>query len=299
MRVSERQRYDLVNRRVDNAKEANAQQMERLASQKDIEKLSDNPVGVKQVLRFRDQLGDNGQFQKNIEFSKGLLERSESSLAGIGENLIRAKELAIGMANDTYDKNSRDAASREIREIIDEVVQLGNTTFNGRFVFGGFRNQTPPLNLEGDYLGDDGAVFLQVSKNNFRQVNLQARNLFEAPQEDQEKGHFNMLQSLTVLYEGLQNNNKPAIQKMINELDYQMEKTTSYQATLGSMWKSLHDTSNRLESEKVQTTASMSKVEDADIYDATSQFRRTEATLQGTLQASTKLLQPSLLNFLQ
>jgi flagellar hook-associated protein 3 FlgL len=47
------------------------------------------------------------------------------------------------------------------------------------------------------------------------------------------------------------------------------------------------------------TKKQLSGVEDADMYDATSEFKRTETALQSTLQASTKLLQPSLLNFMQ
>lgn len=299
MRVSEKLRYDTVESRVENAKDANAHQMERLSSNKDILKLSDGPLRAKQAIRARDQISDLEQFQKNIEFSKGLLERSETSLAGIGDNLVRLKELAVGMANDTYDAQSRDATAREVREVMEELVQLGNTTFNGRYIFGGFRNQTPPLNLEGDYMGDDGALFLQISRNNFRQVNVQARNLFEPNAEERQVGHFNMLQTATCLYEGLLGNDKEMIRKAMDELEFQMEKTTTFQATIGGMWKSLTDASGRLGGEEVLARAALSKAEDADIYDATSMFKRTEATLQGTLMASTKMLQPSLLNFLQ
>src|SRR4051812_27688124 len=103
MRISEKLRYDTVEERVNNAKEMNAHEMDRLSSNKDIMKLSDGPVRAKQAIRYRDQISDLGQFQKNIEFSKGLLERSETAISSIGENLMRLKELAIGMANDTND----------------------------------------------------------------------------------------------------------------------------------------------------------------------------------------------------
>lgn len=299
MRVSERMRYDQVNDRVERAKEKNARQLDRLSSQKDILNLSDDPIGAKQAIRFRDKIADIQGYQRNIEYSKGFLERSEDALKSIGDNLIRAKELSVAMANDTYDAASRDATAREVREILEELVSLGNTTFNGRYVFGGFRNQTPPLSLEGDYLGDDGSIFLQVSPGSFRQINLQARGLFEANEDERQKGHFAMLHTIEMLHDGLVANDKHMIQTAMSELDHQLEKTTSNQATLGGIWKSLHDTGHRLSNEETSQTAALSKAEDADIYDASSEFRRTEVVLQGTLMASTKLLQPSLLNFLQ
>ncbi|TWW11531.1 Flagellar hook-filament junction protein, partial [Planctomyces bekefii] len=196
MRVSERMRFDQVQRRVQDAKTQNSTAMERLSSQKDVRKLSDNPVAATQILRFRDSIGDTRVFQKNIEYSKGLLERSESALQSVSDGLMRAKELAIGMASDTYDSKSREASGREIREIMDEIVQLANTSFNGRFIFAGFRNQTPPLSLDGDYLGDDGALFLQVSPGDFRQINISGRKLFEATHDERENGHFNMIHAL-------------------------------------------------------------------------------------------------------
>jgi flagellar hook-associated protein 3 FlgL len=292
-------RYDQVQHRVETAKAQNARELDRLATQKDILNLSDDPIGAKQAIRLRDSLSDTTQFQKNIDYSKGMIERSEAALNGISDNLIRAKELAVAMSNDTYDQSSKEATAREVREIMEEIVQLGNTTFNGRYIFSGFRNQTPPLNLEGDYMGDDGALFLQVSRGNFRQVNLQARQLFEASADDRAQGHYNMLTVMEVFYEGLMSGSKDSIHKALAELDFQLEKTSSHQATLGGMWRALSDTGTRLESESEMTKKQLSSVEDSDMYDATSEFKRTETALQSTLQASTKLLQPSLFNFMQ
>ena len=203
------------------------------------------------------------------------------------------------MANDTYDSKSREATSREVREIIEEVVQLGNTSYNNRFVFAGFRNQTPPLSLDGKYLGDDGSIFLQTSDAKFQQINLQSRHLFEATPDEAKEGHFGMLDALTGLYHGLMDNDKDAIFKMLDELDFQLEKSTSHQATVGGMWTALKQTSKRLEKDGELSMAALSEIEDADIYKATSDFKRTETVLQSTLLASNKLLQPSLMNFLQ
>ncbi len=299
MRISERMRYDNVEQRVHDAKSGNAEAMDRLSSQKEVRRLSDNPIGAAQIIRYRDNILDTTQFQKNIEYSKGYMERSEAALQGLSDNLIRAKELAIGMANDTFDANSREATGREIRELMDEVVQLANSSFNGRYIFAGFRNQTPPLSVDGDYLGDDGAIFLQMSPGNFRQINLPSRYLFEASPDERAAGHFNMVHTLDVLHEGLINNEKDGIRKALSELEFQLEKATSNQATLGAMWNSLNQTSDRLGNEEVMLRSQLSGVQDTDVYDATSEFKRTEAVLQGTLMASTKVLQPSLLNFLQ
>jgi flagellar hook-associated protein 3 FlgL len=299
MRVSENQRYRVTANRVNAAKTDNTGILEKLSSQKDINRISDDPVGAIRMIKARNQIDNIGQYRKNIDFSLGFLERSESAVSGIVDNLMRAKELALAMANDTYDGQSRHAAGREVKEIIGEVIALGNTSYSGRYVFAGFRNQTPPVSEEGSYLGDDGLIYLPVDNGAFRQISLASRDLFEANDEQKAQGHFNLVHSLDMLYTGMTNDDKSMIQKALDELDFQQEKTTSFQATLGGVWKALEGASGRLELEQDQTKETLSKIEDADFYKTAQDFKQSETVLQATLMATNKVLQPSLLNFMQ
>lgn len=299
MRVTDRHRYDIVGTRVEASKELNAKALETLSTLKKVNRVSDNPNGVAGGIHLKDRISSNEQYQKTIEFSKGMLERTETALAGIQDNMIRLKELAIGMASDTYDHPSRLAAAEEVREILKEVVQLGNTTFNNRYVFSGFRSQTPSLSMDGKYLGDDGALVLQIGENQFQQVSVQARELFEANVDERATGHANMIDTVEQLLAGLTSNSKDSIRFAIGELDFQLEKTANFQAKVGSIVTGLNGAAERASRNVELDKGTMSTVFDADIFEASSDFRRSEAVLQSTLLASTKLLQPSLLNFLQ
>ncbi|HET9240478.1 MAG TPA: flagellar hook-associated protein FlgL [Oligoflexus sp.] len=299
MRISDRQRYALANSRVDTAKSDNTVMLEQLSTQKRINRVSDDPIGMGQALKRKTQINNYDQFIKNIEFSKGFLERTEASLQGITENLMRAKELSVSLANSTYGPSSREAAALEIREMIEGVVSLANSTYGNRYLFGGFRTQTPPVSREGGFMGDDGAIFLQIDDGTFRQVNLQARNLFEPSADEREDGHFGMIHTLQILNDALNVNDIQGIQKAMEELDFQLDKTTSYQATLGAIYNAIDETSKKLELNRELTQSDLSRIEDADTYKVTSDFKKTESVLQSTLMASNKLLQPSLMNFLQ
>ena len=299
MRVSERHRYHITHSRVERAKSDNADQLEKISTQKRINRISDDPVAAGQAIRERGRIKTVDRYLKNIDYAKGFVERTETALSGLADNLIRARELAVGLANATYDENSREAASREIRQIIDDVVGIGNATFANRYVFGGFRSQTPPLSLDGTFLGDDGAVFLEVDRNEFKQINLQARKLFEADSEELNNGHFGIVHALSLLFDGLADDDMSQIRKSMDEITYQLEKTTSFQATLGAIWNALEGTGQRSELTREISQEKLSRLEDVDAYQAVSDFKRTETVLQSTLMASNKLLQPSLLNFMQ
>lgn len=299
MRIAENQRYRQVNNQVARAKNNNARAMDDASTMKAIREIADDPVGLTRALRYKDQISSQDQHVKNIELSKGYLETSEQAIASITDNLIRAKELTIGMANDTNNAASRDAASREIREIIDEIVMLANSNYNGRFVFGGYRNQSPPVTTDGDYIGDDGKIFVEVAPGKFSQVNVTARDLFTPNAEEQQEGHVNMIHSLQRVYDALVGDNKFDIQRGLSELEFHLGKVTSYQATIGGMWNSINNTQTRITKETDSAKARLSNIMDADAFEVVSDFKKTETILQSTMMSASKVLQPSLLNFLQ
>ena len=299
MRISDNQRYRLSQNRVNVAKEGNSAMTEQISTQKRINRVSDDPIGLGRTIKYRSILKDTEQFQKNIEFTKGYIERSEASLRGINDFLIRAKELSVSLANDTMGPDARDAASKEISQIIEGVLSLANSQYGNRYVFGGFRTLTPPLSRDGVFLGDDGAIFLQVDQGTFKQINLQPRELFEASPDERQKGHFGLIQSLEILRDGLEDNDIQSIRSAMDEFDHQLDKTTNFMAKLGSIHTGVENTLKRLEISSEITTQEISNIEDADTFKAISDFKKTEDILQSTLMASNKLMQPSLLNFMQ
>lgn len=299
MRISEQQRYYTVNRRVDEAKNDNTKALGVLSTQKNINSIADDPVGVTRSIQEKNTIRNISQYEKNLNFSKGFLLAQEGAIGNMTDRLIRARELAVAMANDTYDAESRSATAAEVRQILNGLIEQGNTRFNDRYVFSGFRAQTPALSADGSYLGDDGAIFVPVGREDFRQINIQARHLFTASPDEKEMGRFGVIDTVKGLISGLEDSQKDLIYKTMSELDYHIEKMTSYQAKVGALYESLSTMEDQLNYQKIKHKKQLSKIEDADVYRASSDFKKTETLLQSTLLASNKLLQPSLLNFLK
>lgn len=298
MRVSERQRYHIATNRIERTKNQNAHALDVLSSQKKVNNLRDDPIGFSRVVRVKDHIQELEQFQKNVRFTQGFLDVSETAIGTINEKLGRAQELALAMANDSYGPDSRESTSKEIKELVNQVIQLANSKYNSRYVFSGFRSRYPAVSQEGLYLGDDGQIFLQTGKDAFSKINISGRFLFEATNDERKEGHFNMIDALDILREGMELSDKDSIYKAIDELNFQMNKAATYQASVGALSTSLEQALDRLDVTKEKSIEELSTLEDADIYKATSDFKRTEAVLQSTLMASNKLLQPSLLNFM-
>ncbi len=299
MRVSEQQRFWSTGQRIDRAKTDNLEALSKLSSQKKINALHDDPVGAEQAIKIKSEMKEVDSFQKNVSFSKGFLDTAETSLSAIHGGLTRAHELSIAMANDSNGAASRASTAREIRQIMNEIMQLANSKYAGKYVFSGFRTQSPTLGEDGSFLGDDGEIFLQVESGNFKKINISGRELFTASSEEAEKGHVGMVESMQLLVSGLENNEKNTIFKAIDEIEYQVDKTSNIHASVGAVWTAVSDVQKRVELKKEQAATALSQIEDADLYQATSDFKRTESVLNSTLIASNKLLEPSLINFIK
>lgn len=107
------------------------------SSQKRINKPSDDPVGTGRVLNYRSSLASIDQYRKNIDTAKGWLNLADESMMQVSTLLTKLKGLAEQGATGTMAASDREATSYEVRQIFSQLVNLGNTRYEGKSIFGG------------------------------------------------------------------------------------------------------------------------------------------------------------------
>jgi flagellar hook-associated protein 3 FlgL len=107
------------------------------------------------------------------------LNYTDSALGELTDLVARAKELAIGQANDpSSNAVTRMAVSSEIDQLFNQAVNIGNRKFGERFIFGGFRTTHSPFDHTGKYLGDEGAIQIETNKGVYTSINLPGDAVF-------------------------------------------------------------------------------------------------------------------------
>lgn len=179
MRVTDKMAYNQTTNNLSKNRTEMSELQNQAATQKRINKPSDDPAASARVLVARTEERGGKQFIKNINAARSFLEFTDQSLSEMTESLVRAKELAIQQANDAgASADTRRAAAAEVGQLYAQAVQIGNRKLGEKYIFGGFKTTTPPFDLSGEYAGDDGDMKLQINKDAFLAMNISGDKVF-------------------------------------------------------------------------------------------------------------------------
>lgn len=180
MRVADKMNYDQVNKSIAKNRTEMSSLQNQAATQKRVNKPSDDPVAASRVLGARIELRGTEQYIKNLNYAKGFLDFTEQSLNELTEIFVRAKELALSQSNDASSSaQTRNVVAEEVKQLLNQTIQIGNRKLGERFIFGGFQTTETPFDEHGNYNGDLGEMRIHVDKNNFLAMNLPGSVVFE------------------------------------------------------------------------------------------------------------------------
>lgn len=144
----------------------------QLATGQRILRPSDDPTGSTQILNLRQAIAGVAQYQDNANFARNRLGLEEATLIGVENIQQRVRELAIRADSASLNDENRGAIATELRERLDELIQLANTQdSNNEYLFAGFQARTKPFSANAGtftYNGDQGQRFVQIGSE--RQV---------------------------------------------------------------------------------------------------------------------------------
>ncbi|MFY9397186.1 MAG: flagellar hook-associated protein FlgL [Desulfomonilia bacterium] len=145
MRVSNRFLYHQIVKDLGKSTEKLFTLNNQLSSGKRVTKPSDDPLGLSQVLIYRSELSSFSQFQTSIDLARGWISRTETICSEIDNLLGRASELAVQQASATATVETRAGTAEEVRQLRESILNLANSKYGERYLFGGTMIQEPPF----------------------------------------------------------------------------------------------------------------------------------------------------------
>jgi flagellar hook-associated protein 3 len=185
MRITDRFKYDLFLYQFNTVKSRLDHVQEQIASQKKVNRPSDDPVAFSTYVSLTSESLLYDQLEKNIQRVTTFGRVYETCFSTMNDILADAKEVAINHASGSMDSALRETAVTQIESIIEQLVTLGNTVVGDTYVFGGKQSTSAPFRLNPDYsvdflvdAGSEAANKIYVDRGSTAQYNISGKEAF-------------------------------------------------------------------------------------------------------------------------
>lgn len=268
---------------------------QELATNRRVSVPSDDPEGTALSLGYRDEILLETQMRRNIDNGTAFMNAGEAALASATELIHNARTLAVAGATGSAAQSGLDGMATQVDQILQEMVQVGNSTFGGTYIFAGQKIDQPAFATVGgasiaavSYQGDTGNMTRQISRQQTVDVNVDGTTAFG-----------NVFQTLVNLRDAMLAGDGATANQSIGLLDTALNRVLSSRAALGARINRFQQTQDQSLSKDTDLQKLRSGIEDVDLASATVKLTSQQNQLQAALAAVGKTINMSLLNFLQ
>ncbi len=282
----------------------------QLATNSRITRLSDDPVGVLYSMQARVKLYRIEQYQKNVESAQTWLNQTETAVLEMNDIVKSAYENVVRSSSDLYNEMDKQATRRS-SPVSGPRAQYRNSTNVDKYIFGGFNTDTQPFTVVAGtgkiiYNGIDlsnpadpgipGAqaeiIRYEIAPGMNMDVSVTGIDLMGTGDE-------NVYNVLDGLYNALKSDaSAEEISTYVSKLQKCQGNLMSLEAEIGGRVTRLELVETRYEDDYLNYSQMKANVDEIDQAEVIMYYKMAEAVYTAALQVGARILQPSLVNFL-
>jgi flagellar hook-associated protein 3 FlgL len=308
MRITNRMMVDNAIQRMADNLEKMSKLQDKLSTTKQFQTASDDPVRASASLSLRSHLSTLEAYSETAAATQNWMTATDSAFDGLGEIATKANALILRGLNDTLSGSERAGTlSVEMQGLLNQAVELGNTSVNGQSIFSGYQvNQkafkladaaatlpdyqgTPFTPQTVTYTGDQGS--LQRSLGPDQSVTLNVRG---------DQAILGFLQNLALAANALrQNNLHPTgdptadpltLQSTLSGVKSALETMDQFRTANGARLRQVESAANFLETVQLETKSLLSKNEDTNLAEGIALLSNQKTTYEAVLDVSQRAI---------
>lgn len=273
---------------------------EQLATGLRVNRPSDDPIDARRAMNLRTIISKNEQFQANIFDSSPHLVESASILLNIVDIVLRALELTTRGANETIAQPQLDAIALEIDELLEAAVVSGNHRTSNRSIFAGTQTLADAFDVTRvagqitavTYAGNDQSIEINISDGVRTGINVTGADAFQS--------NVDIFAMLIGIRDDLLAGDQASLRNVrLAELETGREQTLTAVAQIGAIQNRLERVSNDLQDFNIGFQELLSEKIDADFAETVLGLTVAETAFRAALNATARVIQPSLLDFIR
>lgn len=284
-----------------------ARWQDQLSSGLKVKAASDNPAAFAAVAQSLAISRRTGTYQQTITDATADLNAGVSSLVDAGKVLGKAKELATQGANSGNDTSENEAYATEVDSLLNEMLDIANRQSDGKYLFGGTADGAKPFRVSAFTPGGvpatvayDGAgerASGRIGPSQTVDTKYVGSQVFQASGAD-------VFNELIGLRDDLRNSTlspgakAKAISARIGTLDAAQKQLGNATGEQSAALAGMEALQSRLIDLKLNADTRVTNLSGTDYAEAVVKLKEQETAYQATLGVTSRLLQPSLMDFI-
>lgn len=155
---------------------------QKMSTGKKISKPSDDPIIASRSMKFRTNLSEIDQYERNVDDANSWMDITEQSIKNVEDILGKIRELSVQGANGTLETGDRDKIATEISQLKEQLVQEGNATYAGRYIFTGYK--TDKKLLFDENTNQTFNIQQNLNKNSMSEIDATGKYKLELPYKE-------------------------------------------------------------------------------------------------------------------
>lgn len=310
----------------------------KVASGRAFSKSSENTSAAVKAFKLRRDMSSTEGYQSNIDHAKSSLTNTESALSHMEELMQTAKDKILEANTGTASADERKVVATELRSIQDSLLQALNSNASGVYYFGGTNTDTQPFTLSSGgklmYNGVQLDTIVPADQNRLTNDSMYVdiglgANLIPDPSDPTKTivdpssvfqystPGIKIVGSGTTTAGGMtvSNNLYDLLGTVADQLDNPLYSYENIDALYGKLNTSsmeiiynltevgakesyLDFMTDRYDTQTLDMDERQVKVEGADPTKTIIQFKSQQVAYEAALQMGTKIIQPSIFNFM-
>lgn len=283
----------------------------KVASGKNINSLSDDPIGLISIMNSNVKLQKNDEYQETVESATAWLNQTDSAVYQMNQILQSAYEALVSSAGDDRSPEDKKATAEYIAQLRDQSLTIANNQNGSKYLFGGYNVNNKPFTVDsgGNILyngldltdatnpdliaAESQSIAYEIGAGIVMDISITGIELMG-------KGDGNVYTVLDNLYNALMSD-APAeeLGTYITSIQNCQSSVMSTDAKVGGMVNRLALLKNRYEEEDLTYKELKSNVEDVDLAEAYTNYVMSMTVYNAALKVGTQIIQASILDYLR
>jgi flagellar hook-associated protein 3 FlgL len=275
-----------------------AEAQHQVSSGRRINTPSDDPAGTSAAITDRATLGTLDAYTKTADTATSRLTVVDSALSDIINKITAAQTAVASARGSATSQSQRDAAATNLQAISDALLSDFNAQFHGAYLFGGSKATTAPYTagaggVVSSYQGNATTMSVDVGPGRSVQV------AFDGSIIAQGGAPTDIFATLSSLVTAAKAGDSVGLSQGLDALGRALDRATLAQTQVGTGLSTLDDARARLGTQQLNTTADLSKTEDANMASAITQMSQADTAYRAALGAFSKIGTVSLMDYLK